>query len=191
MKMNLTQVLALIGMTKPVYDARRREGKLYFLTDFSTFFPDCEAERDYDTKRSRYGVEHAVGLAAYNELVARGIPTEDTEYIIGNQFSAIIDAFKHGRLDPGYCDKRSFPDAPDHDFAEHVGAIYFAGGRKLHVGGSLSWCLHEYKMALAEGIKAAQECADDQVIASNTPVNLVLVNVTEIYRRLRTKLLGI
>ena len=181
MKMNLTQILALVDMNKPLYDARRREKQLGFMQDFEAYISDHEGVHNHEVKRNRYRIEHAVALATFQSLVARGLPTAEADYIVGNQFSALIVADRDNLVD---FDPTEIGSADPY----HIGAIYFSDARKLHLGGPASRCIAMFKDHLLEGQCAILDGKKND-IKFCTPTELILVNVTETYRNLRARLL--
>lgn len=182
MKMNLSQILALVDLNKPSYDARRRDKQLGFMQDFEAYLSNHEGVREHETKRNRYSIEHAVGLAVFQRLMERGLSTVDANYIVTNQFALFVMAARDGLVD---FDQTEIASADPY----HMGILYFSEARKMHVGGPWTQCVAEVSAAILEGKRALHE-GDVNGARYCIPTELVLVNVTETYRTLRERLLA-
>lgn len=187
MKMNLSQILALSDTTKPIYDSRRRhaDALLSWMDDFETYFGDNEAVHEYEAKRNRYRIEHALALAAFNAFTRIGVSPAVADYVVGNRFNEIIEAVADASIDPEN-------DIGRHGELEtfHLALILFGDvGRQMHVSGRLTDCQAEYRKFQLEANQLRAE-RGGQLADGDSPVALVTVDMTAIYRRLKAKLLS-
>ena len=181
MKMTLSQVLAISGPNKPVYDARRRRGFMQWMDDFEAFYHRSSPDtHNYEVGRFRYDSNHAVLLALNEHLISGlNLSLEIADYVISSQPGTILEAINDGRIDPA----NSIEDF-------YVGVIRFADGKSIQPMAGTAKAIHAVLWDFQ--VLAAREKAGTGVDAPQnmTPASLCIANATDIYRAVRTKMLS-
>lgn len=184
MRMNLSQVLALAGASKPIYDARRRhpDGLWHWMNDVDAYVGATPAVHEYETGRDRYGLDHALGIAVSLALSEIGLSPADADYVVGNRFPDLRRAIAGQGDGPGI--EPEGKGAWDGAGNVHVGMFTYPDPkRRLHVFGTLATIVAEFHAESVDGEGRTRPDAD-------RPCGLVTVDATMIFRRLKAKLLS-
>lgn len=171
LKLNLKQVLALAGLAKPTFDARRRRDLHSFLHEAR--IGDVEAA-EYDNSRNRWGFEHVLALRCVDWFVEmHGMSVEVADSIVANNLGELFEAVADGSIDP------------DEHLAVRGGLTHFMIGRvadvvgRAHVAGTLD--------AIRDRLLRWSVHYDDH--PDNMLAGIVLIDATTVYRQLKAKII--
>jgi hypothetical protein len=116
--LNLKETLARAGISKPVFDARRRRDLHGFLHEHPSW--DNAAVAEHENKQRKWTNAHVTALACVEHAnKAQGISVEMADSIVSNNFGLLVEAFTSGAIS-------------QRDFL--VGAIFFGEGREHFAG---------------------------------------------------------
>lgn len=172
MKLNLKQVLALAGVDKPKFDARRRrELHGYLHESLST----NEAIAEHENSRNRWGFEHALALRCVDWFVEmHGTSVDVADSIVENNFGELREAVASGEIDPD--EDQDQRGALAHFF---IGRISDVVGR-AHVAGRLGE-VHDRVLRMS---------AFYGEHPNNMLGGIVLIDATTVYRQLKERVVA-
>jgi hypothetical protein len=129
MKLNLKQVLQIVGLPRPNFDSARTRFRYGFM---SGAMGGDDAVADYENARARYGFEHVTALRCIlHAKDSQGMSLDMADSIISNNFGELVEAVRDGSIDPDEHGAMIRSPIGDHFL---MAAVFFGVGRH-HVAG--------------------------------------------------------
>lgn len=162
MNFNLRELLGVVGMTKPNFDAGRRAGLYGFLRTPIEGLENVELENS----RRRYTAGHCLALACILRAADAGMSLRDAEMLVRNTVGLLYEALESGAI-----------GQRDHFY---LAVIRYPEGREHHAG-----TLAEISSYI---VRASLKSDEPDAHPNESVFAVQMVDATSIYRALQSNL---